>query len=295
MSELIDLLMQLNQTGFKIPLEVTQTTANNWTQFTVMTVITLIGSAFMLILLWGSFIQPQIGKIIARFTLDKIKKITHRNILFIKHTEQGFFNQSMITQSTMLAINKAFRKFNGKPFDLILHTPGGEVFSSLFISRMLKNYTGEIRAFVPFYSMSGGSLLALSGDELYIAKNGCIGCIDPQLGMLWNYGSASSWNKILKMKGKKANDSSISMAFVGSQYTKTIKNYLNELLVGRMNNKDKKVFVDFLTSGKVEHAYPIGINELHSFGLDAKPLPDVIAKKLELIVSSNMFEGVYYL
>lgn len=295
MNELIDFLIQLNQSGIKIPLEVTQTTTSNWSQFAMMLALSIIGSAFMIFIFWGSFIQPQLGNIIAKFALKKIKKITGRNILFIKHTESGLFSQSMITQKTMLDINKAFRKFDGKPFDLILHTPGGEVFSSMFISRMLKSYKGEIRSFVPFYAMSGGSLLALSGNDIYLSKNGCIGCIDPQVGMLWNYGSASSWNRIMKVKGNKANDSSISMAFLGSQCTKTIKNYLIELLDDKMSKKENRFFAEFLTSGKVEHIYPLGINELREFGLDVRPLDDKISKYLERIVSSNMFEGVYYL
>lgn len=295
MTELIDFLIQLNQSGLKIPLEITQTTTSNWPQFTMTLVMGIIGSAFMIFIFWGSLIQPQIGNIISKLTLRKIRKVTGRNILFIKHTQQGIFSQSMITQNTMLDISKAFRKFDGKPFDLILHTPGGEVFSSMFISRMLKSYKGNIRSFVPFYAMSGGSLLALSGNDIYLSKNGCIGCIDPQVGMLWNYGSTSSWNRIMKVKGKEANDSSIGLAFLGSQCTKTIKNYLVELLEDKMSKKENRFFVEFLTSGKVEHIYPLGINELKSFGLDVKPLDDKIAKYLERIVSSKMFEGVYYL
>ena len=92
---------------------------------------------------------------------------------------------------------------NNKPINLILHTSGGQVFHSILISKMLKNYKGIINVYVPSYAMSGGSLLFFSGDNFYFNPSSCIGTIDPQVGDLFNFGSASSWNEVFRIKKSK--------------------------------------------------------------------------------------------
>lgn len=212
----------------------------------------------------------------------------------IKHTTQGMFGGSMIDQTTLRKITQALAKFKGQDFDLILHTPGGEIFSALFISRILKNYPGKIRTIIPMYAMSGGTLLTLSTDEVYMSPTACLGPVDPQLGSLFKYGSAKSWDKILKFKGKKADDSSISMAFTGAQYTKTINNYLKEITDFGMSKKDKKNFINFLTQGDVEHAFALTPTELKKLNFPVRKIPGKILDRLFKLVGSSSAEGVSY-
>ena len=293
------ILQVMNQSGGKFPIEVTQTTAANWTQFTASFMLSIVGSFFMLLVVWQGFIRPLIAESfgIGRITLKKIKKLTGRNILLVKHTSGDLFSQSMIDQSTMTKINTALTSFKGKPFDLILHTPGGMVFPSLFISRLLKDYPGQIRVLVPMYAMSGGTLLALSGTEheIYMSPTACLGPVDPQLGNLFKSGSAESWNKIVKMKGKKADDQTISFAYTGQQYTKTIYNCICDLLSNKFNNqKERTTFAKFLTDGKVEHALPLTPIELRKWGLNIKYLDPKLTAKLIKLLSSSIYEGVHH-
>src|SRR3982074_124475 len=68
------------------------------------------------------------------------------------------------------------------PLDIILHTPGGLVLAALQIARAIREHKGKVTVFVPHYAMSGGTLIALSADEIVMSKHAVLGPIDPQLG-----------------------------------------------------------------------------------------------------------------
>jgi ClpP class serine protease len=228
-------------------------------------------------------------------SLRKLTRFTGRSVVLIKHTAQGLFSSEMIDQRCLRELSQVMNKMEGKDFDLVLHTPGGEIFSSLAISRMINQYPGTIRAIIPLYSMSGGSLLALSCEELLMTPNACIGPIDPQLGSLFRYGSAKAWEEIVKFKGKKAEDQSISFAMMGKQHTKSIKAHLNSVVDLGMTNNNKKKLIEFLTDGKVEHAYPLTINDLEGYGIMIHKLKNVkFLSYLTKIIGKRGKEGVHY-
>ena len=179
-TDIATLFQYFNQTGNGIPLNViTSTTVQtNWWQFGFTLFSALIGSVFIFFLI-GSVFKSTLTLVLVKIKLKLIKRKTKRHILFIKHTTAGMFGTSMIDRETLSDITEAFNKFKGKDFDLILHTPGGDIFSSLFISRLIKQYPGKVRTFVPLFAMSGGTLLALSTDELYMTPTACLGPVDP--------------------------------------------------------------------------------------------------------------------
>lgn len=289
-SEVGALINYFNQTG-GIPIKVTSSIQTNWSQY----VLSLFFGSIFLLWVFGDFLRVSIKKAMMKSYFRALSGKTKRHVLFIKHTEQGLFSGSMIDQNTLSKIQKALMKFNGEPFDLILHTPGGEIFAAMFISRLLKEYPAKIRTWIPAYAMSGGTLLALSTDEIYMSPTACIGPVDPQLGSLFRYGSAASWDKIVKYKGKKAEDQSISFALMGEQYTKSIKNHLINTIHLNMNPKDKLKFVDFITSGKVEHAFALTVGDLKKMGVPVKIMEDKgILIKLIKFITSKGTDGVTY-
>ncbi|MDP3103915.1 MAG: hypothetical protein Q8M95_04830, partial [Candidatus Methanoperedens sp.] len=50
--------------------------------------------------------------------------------------------------------------------DLILHTPRGFVLASEMIAMAVKNHPAKVTVIIPFYAMSGGTLIALAADEI---------------------------------------------------------------------------------------------------------------------------------
>jgi len=289
-NETIESLVGLMVNG-SIPLSVTVTSSTNWTQFFLTITMTLIGSFGILLLL---YLPRWLGTLKAG-KLSKIAKFTRKNVVMIKHTEQDLFSSAMIDQSCLRQMSEIMNEMGGQDFDLILHTPGGDIFSSLAISRLIKQYPGNIRAIVPMYSMSGGSLLALSCKELLMAPNASLGPIDPQLGNLFKYGSAKSWDHIVKFKGKKADDQSISFALIGQQYTKSIRAHLSNIIDFNLNNNQRTKLVKFLTDGTVEHGFPLTVTDLQRFGVPVYTLTNTrFLKILGKMISSNGKEGVNY-
>lgn len=277
---MVKMIDYMRSTG-GIPIRLESITTTNWIQLG----ISLFFGSFMLLFFFGSMFSDSIQNTAVKISLKEIKKKTGRNVVFIKHTSGGLFSQSMIDQETATKLATAMAKFKGKDFDLILHTPGGEVFSALMISRMLKDYPGKIRTIVPAFAMSGGTLLALSTDEIIMNRTACLGPVDPQLGSLFKSGSARSWNKIVKFKGKRAEDSSISMAMTGSQYTRTIRDHLESTIDFDLTSNQKKRLAEYLTSGDIEHAYALTPDRLTALGLPVKIMtnPKVIDALMKLI------------
>src|SRR5205807_1940655 len=83
-----------------------------------------------------------------------------------------------------------------QPLDLILHTPGGLVLAAEQIAKALVEHKGKVTVFVPHYAMSGGTLIALTADEIVMDPNAVLGPVDPQIGGL----PAASILKLVELK-----------------------------------------------------------------------------------------------
>ena len=278
-----------NETAVKLIVE--QTMKTNWWQYIPSLILASVGSLFFLYMIFS-----QNSFLLGRRFLKKIEKIMNRKVIIIKHTREELFNNSMINWDTIQRVNKGLIKAKGRRVLLILHTPGGEIFSTQLLSRILKKYKGGVDIMVPYYAMSGGTLLALSGDELYMNDLASLGPVDPQLGLLFGgFGSAKGWEKVMKIKKNKANDQSIIMNMMGKQYTNSIKNYIDFLLLNKINKKQQKDLVYLLTSGSIEHGYNILKSDLGNYGLKVNPIPDKVNVFLQKIINNKSLEGVKFL
>lgn len=289
------LLLDFINGGGSIPVTLVLTSTSNWSQFVIQVFVALMSSALIFMIIG----KPYIQRYKQRKFVKKLKKIYRklgRNFLIIRNSnQQGLFDSDgvMIDRDMHLEIARKLQDMKGKDIDLYLHTPVGEIFATQSISRLLRNHKGKLRAVVPFYSMSGGTYLALSCDEVYLSDTACLGAVDPQIGNLFKFGSAKAWDKILKFKGKKAEDSSISFAYIGKQYTKTMKQNLKVLLKDKI--KDEKLLkkaIDTLTSGDIEHGYPFIKEDLRKIGLEVKDLEPHMYEAVELFTKHSI-SGVF--
>ena len=288
----MDLINAINQSG---GLKIQMTAVQDWSQFWLLLIITIMGSIFVIIYL-AMMLKPQISNIFIWFKLRKIKNLTGRNILLIKHTSNELFSQSMIDTKTLENIRIAIAKFKGKPFDLILHTPGGSIFAAQLISKLIQKYPGVVRAIVPVYAMSGGSFLALSCDIILLGNTAAMGAIDPQIGYLWHYGSAKSWEEVIKKKHGKADDGSIQMAYTGKQYSQTLFKWVSDVLVDKIPDEQvRKRAATFLTDGNIEHGRPLMICDLNELGIPVLDLDDKITDLINPILNNNHYEGEYWI
>ncbi|RME61872.1 MAG: hypothetical protein D6780_00850 [Candidatus Dadabacteria bacterium] len=156
------------------------------------------------------------------------------------------------------------------PIDLIMHTPGGLVLASLQIARALHKHKGKVTVFVPFYAMSGGTLIALAADEIVMCRHSVLGPVDPQLGQY----PAASLLKVREEKPiEKIDDQTLILADQAQKAMKQIEDAVVELLVDTHTEEEARNLARLLSSGKWTHDFAITYD---------------YAKELKLPVSDKM-------
>lgn len=168
----------------------------------------------------------------------------------------------------------------GKPIDLILHTPGGLVLASEQIARALREHTGKVTVFVPQYAMSGGTFLALAADEIVLDRHAMLGPVDPQINGL----PASSYMRVTREKNANSvQDETWMMADVAEKATVQVEKMLYALLVDRMGEGEARRLSRLLTEGRWTHDYPLHVEELLELGLPVSTaMPPEVLKLLDL-------------
>jgi ClpP class serine protease len=162
------------------------------------------------------------------------------------------------------------------PVDMILHTPGGLVLAASQIAQALRAHQARVTVFVPHYAMSGGTLLALSADEIVMAPYAVLGPVDPQLGQH----PAASVVKVVEQKPiQEIDDQTLIEADQARKALDQVEKFVRGLLQERMADRAAEV-AHTLASGTWTHDYPITVGE---------------ARKMGLSVSTDMPSEVYEL
>lgn len=198
--------------------------------------------------------------------------------IVLQHHDAGIFGQ-MILPSTSIKLAKALRRCGGKDVDLILHTCGGDLFSSLQIAKMIKDYPGDVNVIVPKFAMSGGTMISLACDSMQMARTASMGPVDPQIGGMFGSYSSKAWQRILKTKGRRADDKSIAMSLLAKQCDDMVKVEV-EGITGR---KD----IDFLFGGDVVHSMQFGIDFMRKHGFEVGLLDDEKAERIIEVMDSK--------
>lgn len=109
-----------------------------------------------------------------------------------------------ITDSDKNAFMAAIHKFDRtKGFDLILHTPGGNVATTESLLDYLRIMFGDnIRAIIPQLAMSAGTMISCACKEIIMGKPSNLGPIDPQFGGIAAHGVIDEFEKKQKKKSK---------------------------------------------------------------------------------------------
>ncbi len=163
------------------------------------------------------------------------------------------------------------------PIDLILHTPGGLVLAAEQIADALLLHPAKVTVFVPHYAMSGGTLVALSADEIVLDEHAVLGPLDPQLGQM----PAASILKVLEQKEPKdIDDETLILADVAAKALRQVREMTLRLLEKHLDAEQAQETAQMLTDGRWTHDYPIRAGEIRQMGLN---------------VSGDMPEAVYTL
>ena len=156
--------------------------------------------------------------------------------------------------------------------DLVVHTPGGLQIAAEQIANALLRHRGRITVFVPYYALSGGTLIALAADEIVMESNAVLGPVDPQLGGV----PAASVLKVLEMKPTdRIEDRTVIMADIARKALRQIDQAIIRILTARGFDLDRARGISHaLSSGRWTHDYPIGVEEATALGLPVTtPVP----------------------
>ena len=166
------------------------------------------------------------------------------------------------------------------PIDLIIHTPGGLLLAAEQIANALKAHPAKVSVMVPHFAMSGGTLITLAADEIYMDLNAVLGPIDPQIS---KYPAAS----IIKAVGQKTvdevDDETLIMADIGEKAIRQVRQTITRLVEDKLAEAEAQKLAETLSSGQWTHDYPIKFDEAQEMGLPVTvEVPEQVYDLMEL-------------
>ncbi len=168
------------------------------------------------------------------------------------------------------------------PIDLILHTPGGLVLAAEQIAQALGRHPGRVTVFVPHYAMSGGTLIALTADEIVMDENAVLGPVDPQVGQ----SPAVSILSVLEQKDiNEIDDQTLIWADVARKAIAQVRETVSRLasMRGQMSERSAESLAETLSAGRWTHDYPITVDEASRLGLQVSTeVPEQVYKLMSL-------------
>jgi ClpP class serine protease len=166
------------------------------------------------------------------------------------------------------------------PIDIILHTPGGLVLASEQIAHALSKRKGKVTVFIPHYAMSGGTMIALSANEVVMDENAVLGPVDPQVG---NYPAVSILKVLEDKPAKEIDDETMILADISRKAVAQVKNTIRQLACCQYSQELAAELAEKLASGQWTHDYPISYEEAQELGLKVKSdMPEDIYKLMNL-------------
>jgi ClpP class serine protease len=135
------------------------------------------------------------------------------------------------------------------PIDLILHTPGGIVLAAEQIARAIKKHPAKVTVFIPHYSMSGGSLIALAADEVVMDPNAVIGPVDPQIGTMHSQYPAASVLRALEIPNPNRDDETLILGDIARKAINQVYQVVYDLVKDKVEEEKAKKLADILSTG----------------------------------------------
>ncbi|MFQ3610532.1 MAG: hypothetical protein SNJ72_03460 [Fimbriimonadales bacterium] len=154
------------------------------------------------------------------------------------------------------------------PIDIVLHTPGGLVLASQQIACALCDHRAKVTAFVPHYAMSGGTLIALSADEIVMDPHAVLGPVDPQVGQ---YPAASILQVVAQKPISEIDDQTLILADISRKALNQVYQLVKRVLMANGMAEEQADHVsERLTQGHFTHDYAITAEEAQAMGLNVR-------------------------
>jgi ClpP class serine protease len=203
--------------------------------------------------------------------IEAIERERGTKVITLIHRREPWLKEGEAAYITIEDTEHILRQIKGtpknKPIDVILHTPGGLALAAEMIATALHEHPANVAVFIPFYAMSGGTLLALAADEIYMENFSVMGPVDPQIEGV----PASAYMLVLEKKRMDAiADKTIALAYIAAMAVKNMKGFVKHLLAEKMDDEKSEKVAEFLTGGYITHDTPLTIELAKSMNLPVR-------------------------
>jgi ClpP class serine protease len=241
---------------------------------------------FFIIMAFQPYFQKKMLETMRQRKIAQIEQARGSRVIALIHRQEtmsflGFPLMRYIDINDSEEVLRAIQLTDPKvPLDIILHTPGGMVIAATQIARAIRSHPGRVSVFVPHFAMSGGTLIALAADEIFMCDHSALGPIDPQLGTQ----PAASLQRVIEQKPiDKIDDNTLVMADMGKKAIAQIEATATALLEGTMDKDRAAKLAITLSTGKWTHDYPIFADEARALGLNINTdMPDMVLEMMKL-------------
>lgn len=182
-----------------------------------------------------------------------------------------------ITYKNAIDIVAAMNALGPGPISLVIHTLGGDASAVGYLARAIKNSKSEVLAYVPYVAMSGGTVVALAANRIYMAREAVLGPVDPQLA----WGPA----QILKDLESWPKEQVGPAWYVAAREAKLEIAESNALLdeLGVAESAKGR-----LASGETAHGQVITFREAQDIGIKVQAgIPDHIREHLDFLIANE--------
>ena len=253
------------------------------------------GFLFWLFLLLMIFLWPQYRlRALQGARLGLIRKLEKRlgcRVVTLIHRQEriGLFGIPFYKYIDIEDSERILRAIRMTPQDMpiaiVIHTPGGLVLAAAQIALALKEHKAKTIAIIPHYAMSGGTLIALAADELWMDQNAVLGPVDPQLSDP-RHGAipAASLLKVVSEKGReRIREDYLILADIAEKAVKQMENLVYSLTKDRLGEEKAREIAKVMVEGRWTHDYPITVEEAKKLGIQVKTeIPNEIYQLMEL-------------
>ncbi|RLG03147.1 MAG: hypothetical protein DRN61_05310 [Thaumarchaeota archaeon] len=253
------------------------------------------GFLFWLFLLLMIFLWPQYRlRALQGARLGLIRKLEKRlgcRVVTLIHRQEriGLFGIPFYKYIDIEDSERILRAIRMTPQDMpiaiVIHTPGGLVLAAAQIALALKEHKAKTIAIIPHYAMSGGTLIALAADELWMDQNAVLGPVDPQLSDP-RHGAipAASLLKVVSEKGReRIREDYLILADIAEKAVKQLEDLVYSLTKDRLGEEKAREIAKVMVEGRWTHDYPITVEEAKKLGIQVKTeIPNEIYQLMEL-------------
>lgn len=221
---------------------------------------------------WPLLRQQRVERLRLRL-MGQIQRARKSRLITLIHRQEtwgllGLLGRRFITIEDSEKVLRAIRTTPPDvPIDLILHTPGGLVLAAEQIAQALRRHPAKVSVFVPHYAMSGGTLIALAADEIWMDDNAVLGPVDPQLGQ---WPAASIVRAVQQKDRNRVDDETLILADLAQKALSQVKELVTDILQDHLPREKAEEVADLLTQGRWTHDYPLDCRRLQEWGLPVR-------------------------